>query len=421
MSIFQQTGAKIQELGRSIDTDFTIPSCTIEDVDRALFNLFNTDLKLFYKQGETIVRVPVVFATGERFAILSRNKPLRDANNTLILPLISIARTGIDKDVIQGMGTNQANKIVIKKRLSKDDPRYQRLVNKEALENQDDRASNSHLIGTGSRGDGTQPGQLATRRPQAITPDAYRLGKLLKPSVGNNIVEIFEIPNAIYYKATYEITFWTQYTQQMNHLLMSLMSSSHTGKRMTFRIETDKGYFFVAYLAGALSPNNNFSDFTDSERIVKYSFSLDVPAYIVSPDFEGSTNTISRYVSAPQVSFDMTAVYAPLQSVQVVPVASANQDAYLLNDLGTADEPLPGQSIVAKSTTEGGAYYDNASLGDTRSGRYPVEVVRTYRDPVTDEVVKEVLPFKSRNQRQGETVYKAQITDDLGTILLTSK
>ena len=62
---------------QDIAPDFTMPSCTIEDVDRGVFNLFNKELPLLYKRRDEVKRVPVIFATGERFALLARNKPLR--------------------------------------------------------------------------------------------------------------------------------------------------------------------------------------------------------------------------------------------------------------------------------------------------------------------------------------------------------
>ena len=101
MSTFQQTHETNNQKGISYDAEFSIPSCTIEDVDRALFDLFDKELDLFYKHEGAIVRIPVVFATGERFAILARNKPLRDKNDTLVLPLISIARSSISKDMVE--------------------------------------------------------------------------------------------------------------------------------------------------------------------------------------------------------------------------------------------------------------------------------------------------------------------------------
>ena len=419
MSTFQQTHASNDELGISRDPDFTVPPCTIEDVDRAFFNLFDKDLDLFYSHEGSVVRVPVVFATGERFAILSRNKPLRDANDTLILPLISIARSSISKDMSRGAATNQAAPVTIKRRLSEKDPYYQRIMNKEALKNQDDRADSSHILG--DKGDGTKPGQIATRRYLNETNPVYRAGKLLESTGNNNIFEIFELPNVKYYTASYEVTVWTQYTQQMNDLIMSFMNSPHTGSKITFRIETSKGYYFVAYLDGDISPGNNFSEFTDAERIVRYTFNMSVPAYIINPDFEGSRNEIRRFISAPQISFDITAVYAPLTTKQIVGSPSGKAADYVYGDLGAEDEPLPGQSVAAKSQADVGDYYDSSALGGAKSGRNTVEVVRTYKDAVTGDIVTEVLPFKQRNERKGETVYQAQLTDDLGTISVVPK
>lgn len=415
MSTFQQTHKSNEEKGISFDSEFTIPSCTVEDVDRAIFRLFNEDLDLFYKQDGAIERVPIVFATGERFAILARNKPLRDKNDTLILPLISIARSAIEKDVQKGVGTNQTAPVSIKRRLSPEDPVYQRIMNKEALKNQDDRAHNSHKIGT-SRGQGTEPGKLATRRNLPTTSPAYRSGRLFTKAGSNNVYEIFELPNVRYYTATYDITIWTQYTQQMNHLLMSFMNASHTNSKLTFRIETDKGYYFVAYLDSGFSPGNNFEEFTDDERIVRYSFSMSVPAYILSSDHEGSRNEIRRFISAPQVTFDMKTVNAPLTQKQQVGVPSGRPGDYTLSHLDAEDESNPGQALGTPGETNAGDKYDSATLGGASSGRETVEVIRTFRDPVTGETVKEILPFKQRNQRKGETVYQAQLTDNIGTI-----
>ena len=50
--------------GTNIPEDFSIPECTIEDVDRALFNLFDEDLMFTVEQSNEQKKVPVIFATG---------------------------------------------------------------------------------------------------------------------------------------------------------------------------------------------------------------------------------------------------------------------------------------------------------------------------------------------------------------------
>ena len=92
MSTRQTTGANKNPIGSSIDPDFKVPSCTIEDVDKALFNLFEKELNLQYELNGNLEKIPVIFAAGERFALTRRKNPIRDSNNTVILPVISIIK-----------------------------------------------------------------------------------------------------------------------------------------------------------------------------------------------------------------------------------------------------------------------------------------------------------------------------------------
>ena len=50
--------------GSNIPEDFSLPSCTIEDVDKSVFNLFENEIPLYYTIGNETRRIPVIFATG---------------------------------------------------------------------------------------------------------------------------------------------------------------------------------------------------------------------------------------------------------------------------------------------------------------------------------------------------------------------
>ena len=98
------------------NTDYVIPSCGVEDLDFSIFNLFDKQIPLFYDlHGET-KKVPVIFATGERFALLRRRRPIVDRNGALILPLISITRSSIENLPSKGIANNQMFPHVIKKK-----------------------------------------------------------------------------------------------------------------------------------------------------------------------------------------------------------------------------------------------------------------------------------------------------------------
>jgi len=145
-----------------------IPPCTIEDVDRALFNLFDKQLPLLYTHRNDTRRVPIVFATGERFALIARRKPLRDKSKALILPVISILRSSLTFGSEIGMATAPDIRHVIKKQLGKEDPVYQRMINKLGLQNSDDLVSEAAFIDADDQSvrnlEGLQPGVRVQER-----------------------------------------------------------------------------------------------------------------------------------------------------------------------------------------------------------------------------------------------------------------
>ena len=97
--------------------DFEFPSIGIEDIDRTVFKLFDKKLNFQTTQKKESKKVPVVFASGERFALTRRKNPIRDKNNALILPLISIIRNDIDFSHLIQLSEGLVKKIEIIKML----------------------------------------------------------------------------------------------------------------------------------------------------------------------------------------------------------------------------------------------------------------------------------------------------------------
>ena len=417
MSTKHQTGAERVTPENSLNGEIVIPSCSVEDVDRAMFNLFDKDLELQYeKLGET-KRVPVVFATGERFALLRRKLPLRDKAGTLVLPVISITRSGIEKDISRGMGTNQHNEIVIKRRISERDPEYQRLINRERIQNEADRATSANYISQVSGlpdGAGALPGTVATRRRIPTNATAPNITN----TVERGIYEIITIPAPRYFLVTYEVSIWAQYTQQMNDLLTVFLSSGHTNQVQTFRIESPKGYYFVAYLNSGVNSGNNFDNFSEDERIVRSSFTMDVVGYIINPKYPGSKQSVKRYYSAPTVSFDFIQSNGEIRKIKSGGVRSTDAQSFVLEDVKADDEPAQTIMVQERGTVSGDPYYDVTSIGGTNAGKDAITVAREYVDPTTGLLVRQNLKPVGRNKRVGETVYREQIFTDLGSLVL---
>ncbi|OUU74594.1 MAG: hypothetical protein CBC29_05570 [Methylococcaceae bacterium TMED69] len=384
---FNAKGIRGSNWGTSFDnvdipTDFEIPSCGIEDVDKALFRLFNEELPLMYEQDGESKRVPVIFATGERAFILRRKQPLRDRQGALILPMVSILRSGIEQDAKDGQGVGPGSgEIVLKKRISEGNEAYRRLLNIEGLENQEG-------VGTTDKHAGP-----STRNFRGNTSEInLRTNK-------SNIYEIITIPSPRFFTASYEITFWTQYLQQMNNMQEALMSSYNLNPAKTFRIESDKGYWFVAHVDSGLSNAANFDGFEDDERVIKSSFNVSVTGYIINPGFPGAPNPFRRYISAPKISFETP--FAVLDVPPSSPLPSGDPSKYVLEDLESVDDPYPGSSI--------GSVYDDGTTSISNIGGKSTErseyLVKTIKDPFSGETKTVRVSVKTKNKRKGETVY----------------
>ena len=159
--------------GENLPSDFNFPSFGIEDIDRAVFNLFDKKLNFQITQKNKISKIPVVFAAGERFALTRRKNPIRDKNNTLILPLISIMRGDINFSPDLGgsktaIAPREQESYIIKKRLSEKDRKYQNIINKQSIKNQKNVSSRGNfLLNDISPGNVAKPGTVASRRNES--------------------------------------------------------------------------------------------------------------------------------------------------------------------------------------------------------------------------------------------------------------
>ena len=174
--------------------------------------------------------------------------------------------------------------------------------------------------------------------------------------------------------------------------------------RRGFKLETDKGYWFVGYVGDDLSSGDNFSDSTDNERLIRYSFDITVPAYLVGDGYPTSRKTISRFISAPEINFSydipnqrniLNNSRAPLQSVDV--------NDHIGENFRTLDEALPGQSIGGVSTVTDDS---TASVGSMQTDDSYNQFVEFETNPLTGKKEKTTTVVKTNTNRKGETVLR---------------
>lgn len=374
--------------------DFDFPSIGIEDIDRAVFKLFDEKLNFQTTQKKESKKVPVVFASGERFALTRRKNPIRDKNNALILPLISIIRSDIDFSADQkGKGTaisfmNQPS-YTVKRRLSKQDRNYQNVINKSGITNQPNVSSRrAFSLNDIVPGNVARPGEQASRRNGNNISFAAQSGQInLNADLGNNIFEIIDIPYPEFIAVTYEVTFWTQYITQANQLMETLIFN-FDGQGQEIAINTDAGYELVAFFDKTFNNGSNFDNYSDDERVVKNSINLTIPGYMLNPKHSGIPNLARSYFSAPTIDFGYHEQFSKIVENNQ---PERSKDKFKKNVLQDLTNPA----------------------AENRRGTLDAVIEEVIVNPFTNEESVQFSKIRHRNQRKGETVGSSLIIKDI--------
>lgn len=375
--------------------DFTIPPVGIEDIDIAIHRLFdktigfNTFMMSANKGPQNIKKPYVIFATGERFALAKRLKPPRDKNKVLILPAISIRRTAIEqsKDDIIARGLNgKTGVLTIKRKLSPEDRDYQNLVNKQGLKHLQNVLSG---LPTSSRPTGDD----------ANTPEVIQGGLLENRISANNIYEMITVPQPQFFTAKYEVVFWTNYTQHMTYLIQTYMNSFLPQFR-GHKLETDKGYWFLAYTEDTFNNGENIDQFEGEERLIKYTLNINVKGYLLAAQAPTDAVPVRRWISCPNIVFDVAIAgdVQPKEHLERPPQKDTVHDGFTLTDINISPEMKQTPTTVQ---------------------RYAVS--KTIVDPVNGKKRKKYVSILDTNQKKGETVFAASDIETLEEYLISSK
>lgn len=404
--------------GKDTPTDFYIPPSGLVDVDRALFKLFDKEMQLQVTDSDNKdvqKKVPVLFAGGEKWAIIKKNKGIHDRNGTLILPLVTITRNDVRQDLsndITGRGINQqTGELVIRRRIaSTSDRSYQRLVNRLLVKNQQNVAvasTNADLS--------EQPGTERVVGDLSQDPTVAEGGMLVDNKL-NNVYETIVIPSPQFFTATYTVTVWAQYLQHVNQILETIISS-FLPQGNCWKLDTDVGYWYIATVDGnVFTARNNFDDMSTEERSLKKEFNVTVPGFLLASTAPGTPVPIRRYLSVPDVQF---AIDMPTETTQSPSV----DDPFL----GADDPTLP---ITNSETWRADQRNDNATTLYPRNpsraattdpalrGRQPAQYKTVKAVDQAGNIVTRFIKIKSVNPKTGETIFYPNT--DLGGLTIVS-
>ena len=378
--------------GNNVPENFDFPSIGIENIDRTVFDLFDDKLNFQVTSKGVTKNVPVIFATGERFALTRRKNPIRDRNNTNILPLISITRQNIDIGASQGgkgtaISLRAQPNYSVKKRLSEKDRDFQNILNKQGIRNQDNVSSNNNFIDA-SNSLVAKEGRSSSRREKSNLQFSKTSHVNLSNDINTNIFEIIQVPYPYFIAMTYNITFWCQYMQQGNQMIEYFLNKIDVPGG-EFALKTKEGYELVAFIGDNINFENNFDSMTDDERIIKYSFDLTVPGYILNTKVPGNPLQMRSYLSAPVIDFAYSDIGTPVKLDYQPETKKESFERHVLSEI-TNQESLKIQR------------------GETNES-----IEQFVENPFSAEGSTEFLKVKNVNSRTGESVVSSRIVKDI--------
>lgn len=244
-------------------------SVSLMDMDSAIMYYFENVIKPSVVDNGETVKVPVLYASPERWFAIQRSGAVRDAKKQIILPAIVFRRTGMEKD-----DTIPVDKI---------DPENPKLhytfEKKYTAENRYDRFSVQH----------------------GITPQK----------------EYYNVAIPDYMVLSYDFIVWTHYIEQMNKIVerINWSAGAYWGEpgKMRFRTNIDS--------------YTDATEVTDRERIVKTEFSVTLKGYLVPEEFNNLITTQKyltpkRLVVQNETDVDIISLVKPEEGVQELKIVS---------------------------------------------------------------------------------------------------
>lgn len=234
----------------SIKEEVFSPS-TIETIDGALTKLVKEDLNIFCTTPEGWKKVPVIWTSAERNFQVKDNKDLRDANGSLIKPIITIERTSMTKDKSK-RGFVHGN-----------------------IPDVQDAKGGTITISRKINQDKTANFANATAK-RIYGKENYRTNK---PS-GKTVYETITIPLPNYVEIQYKISLHSEYQQQINEMVSPFMLSGGPINHRLIRSE-DGEHVYEAFIESDYSAQGNASSLGADERKFQTDVNIKVLGYII--------------------------------------------------------------------------------------------------------------------------------------------
>jgi hypothetical protein len=239
--------------------EVTFSPSTLETIDRAVLTYVDEGLNLSVTTNTGFRKVPVLWVTSERSYQLKHNKDLRDGQETLKLPLMTVNRATVTKD-----------------------PGYRGALYANLYPANDEKGGTIEIARKINQKKTAEFQNAFSKRKYGVKKDVRSKNfntNARNMSTQRVVYETLTIPIPTWVKITYEVTLRSEYQQQMNELTQPFMTIPGNS-RMPARI-TSEGHYYEVFIDGGLTNDSNQAALGMEQRNFETTIPIEVLGYLI--------------------------------------------------------------------------------------------------------------------------------------------
>ena len=365
---------------------------TVETIDKSMLNYIKS-LDLFSNTNEGWRKVPVVWGTAERAFQTKNNKEIRDAQGMLVLPIITVRRVSLTKDMgskgvfqgnVPGIADEQGGSLPVSRVI------YQEKTSKFA------------------------------------SADALRLHSQLNYPRENakTVFRTISAPMPVNVTVMYEITLRTEYQQQMNELMLPFITNPGT---INYIRLFEGEHRFEGFIQGEFSNSDNLSDFSSDERKFELKIPIKLVGYLVGqkdnrdkPHYSVRENAVEVKIPRERISLGEIpeheyGAYYGLSGIPEGAIFPGFPDPFILSNV-----PAVGSGGGSSTTSGGGTTSGNLvtveNFSETLSNNMVVRELLKAEDTVPSDR-RELTVTTATIRQNTESLYVNGVIQAVGAEL----
>ena len=228
---------------------------TLETIDYSIYDYINDKVNFHVTTNKGFEKVPIIWVSSERSFQIKDRKELRDGEGSIIMPVITIERASVTKD------------------LSKRGSRYG-----DQFITQDEKGGGS-VIARRIQQKKTSEFNNADQNRKRPSSSPVKGPKFIRRTDKRKVVyETISIPPVVYVDVSYTVTLRTEYQQQMNEIMQVFVTRPGTINYLMLKRDDHK---YEGFVQGNFSQSNNISAMDGEERRFETKIDIKVLGYLV--------------------------------------------------------------------------------------------------------------------------------------------